>query len=195
MPSFQMFGGCDLHIPHKKWANNLPNGGQEEANLEAIEQWAQRLKDCGGACSCWAAQYQNTITVADSAVSHMDRSAFTLLASSCGTINTSAITHVTVNLQWGLSATTPAVYDSWIITSPGGESGATEFYGQTVVPSNFKNAKASYTRIFPSGIWGSGLSTAWTIYFQQNTGSDTTCVVNVHEYQPCCDCNWNLASC
>jgi hypothetical protein len=36
------FGGCDLHLPHKKWSGNP----MEEQNYEAIEQWARRVQGC-----------------------------------------------------------------------------------------------------------------------------------------------------
>jgi hypothetical protein len=42
--TYSVVGGCDLHVPYKRWSGEP----QEEQNYEAIEQWAKRLPGCFG---------------------------------------------------------------------------------------------------------------------------------------------------
>ena len=179
---------CQLHIPHKGWSGNP----LEEQNYLEIERWSIRLADCGS-CTCYMAQYQNAFTVHTSATLHQDRSTFTALTSPCGTIDTSAITQVTVDIQWQ-AATTDVLgnlCDSWLISPGLGEGGALEQYGSTVPAFHGKNPKVSFARILPGrpAMWA---GVPWSIYFFQNTGADLIATVNVFEYQPCCHCNWTF---
>lgn len=53
------FGTCDLHIPHKDWARDIPGMGEgaiarERENYSEIERWAKRFHDncVGEGCTC-----------------------------------------------------------------------------------------------------------------------------------------------
>ena len=183
-------GQCELHVPHKNWSGNP----LEEQNYLEIERWSYRLADCLGACACWVAQYQNVINVDTAVTTHLDRSGFIARPSPCGTVDTSAITQVTVNIQWQ----SPPVFTagngcaSWLISPAIGEGAANQNYGENVPAFTYTNPMSSFTRILPNGIW-SGIP--WTVYLLQNTGGTLAAVVNIHEYQPCCHCNWSTSGC
>jgi hypothetical protein len=169
--------GCDLLIPHKKWANNE----QEFQNYLELERWAKRLKDCNS-CTCSIETGVLNFSLPDNTFTQKNRPT---TAVKCGTTVSSHL--LIVNMGIVFDGNAAGVRDVYVI----GNGDSQTAYGTTVpgvVGLIDGTQRMNITRTFPAHV--NTLSPKYFITLQQNSGVALNVQIEVTEYYPCCDCDW-----
>lgn len=177
--TFKNQSGCELLIPHKDWSGD----SQERENYAEIERWAKRLQDCFAACTCSVVQRTFTKSQPDSAISAIASTSFTS-STLCGTPSTSHLIVATLTAMWQGNVTGTRDVQ-WFIN---GESDSS--HGLTVPGCSAWDGqqRMTVTKILPAHT--NTLSPEYFVQIWQNSGVNLNINLLVHEYQPCCDCDW-----